>query len=416
MLTLPRHLPAIVRDAFARVAECQDVFELTARTTEVVLEVCGAVGALGVLAVGDDTPCKVLRLIRDNDAGEEPTRFFEQWFAAEIHSRVQTDLKRRLSSISYSNFSWPYHHIDDAPCKIPADYTVLVPVSSALAFKWEGDESFEGYIAILFDAFPQVNEAFIEIVVSLPQLISELVSGFLRTQAVTHRTGSAFAHDIKHYLILGAELLNKLQAGNFDSHQRIMERLTNVMLKMRLETDSYLLHEQERADRLSVSPLQCSLNELVTAAADDVRILFDAAGVRLDVELADDICETALDPALFPSVIHNLVSNGLKYSTTGGSVRLRTISRPDSVSFEVHNDGIGIRAEDQPHLFSPHFRGSNANGITGNGLGLFVAKTIVEAHGGSIAIASGDPCHTCFVISLPRISAADTALALENTP
>jgi signal transduction histidine kinase len=98
-----------------------------------------------------------------------------------------------------------------------------------------------------------------------------------------------------------------------------------------------------------------------------------------------------VDRALFRRVLDNLLENAHKYSRDATAViTLRASSRDGAVEFEIEDHGIGIAEADLPHVFTPFFRGerSRARGAGGVGLGLTLAKRIVEAHGGTIAVDS----------------------------
>ena len=84
----------------------------------------------------------------------------------------------------------------------------------------------------------------------------------------------------------------------------------------------------------------------------------------------------------------NLLANAVKFSPEGSTVFLRAYDEPEALVMEVTDEGIGIPAEDQPHVFEDFFRGENAEGFGGAGLGLSIARKIVQAHDGSIDVTS----------------------------
>ena len=102
-------------------------------------------------------------------------------------------------------------------------------------------------------------------------------------------------------------------------------------------------------------------------------------------------------------VLSNLLSNALKYGVVDGPVTLRTRGEADAAFLEVHNDGGPIAADMLPHLFEPMKRGEGASDIASRsvGLGLYIVKHVVDAHGGGIEVASADT-GTTFVVRLPR--------------
>jgi len=114
------------------------------------------------------------------------------------------------------------------------------------------------------------------------------------------------------------------------------------------------------------------------------------------------------DPVRLEQVISNLVSNAIKYSPTGGTVRIALALVGPDFRIEVTDSGIGIAETDQARLFEPFQRvGETKRAIAGVGLGLFVVKRIVEAHGGRIELASTPGKGSTFTVHVPREAKRD---------
>jgi signal transduction histidine kinase len=128
-------------------------------------------------------------------------------------------------------------------------------------------------------------------------------------------------------------------------------------------------------------------------------------------ELELDVPETPLpvmgNPDRLRQVIGNLLSNAIKYSPQGGVVEVTAAGNGEWVRVEVHDDGIGIPADQQSQIFTKFFRAdAAASGITGTGLGLAVSRDIVESHGGQIGFLSTEGEGTTFFIELPGADGA----------
>jgi signal transduction histidine kinase len=108
-----------------------------------------------------------------------------------------------------------------------------------------------------------------------------------------------------------------------------------------------------------------------------------------------------LDENLLRHILNNLLSNAIKYSATGTTVRLTLERRDDKVVFTVEDSGIGIPAEDLPHLFESFHRAANVQNRQGTGLGLAIVKKSVELHGGTITFDTKVDAGTQFVVELP---------------
>jgi signal transduction histidine kinase len=109
------------------------------------------------------------------------------------------------------------------------------------------------------------------------------------------------------------------------------------------------------------------------------------------------------DRDLLGLAFYNLIDNALKFSGSGNAVQVRAREDGRSLVVEVADGGPGIPAEDLPHIFEELYRGANARGIPGSGLGLALAARIVDLHGGSLKVASrqGERQGTVFSLHLP---------------
>lgn len=109
--------------------------------------------------------------------------------------------------------------------------------------------------------------------------------------------------------------------------------------------------------------------------------------------------EVDVDATRIRQAIGNVLDNAIAYSVDGGTVRIVVERRGDDAVVTVRDTGIGIPVEDLPHVYDRFHRGSNAHGVSGSGLGLSVARSVIEAHGGDITIDSA--VGTTAVIRLP---------------
>jgi two-component system phosphate regulon sensor histidine kinase PhoR len=110
------------------------------------------------------------------------------------------------------------------------------------------------------------------------------------------------------------------------------------------------------------------------------------------------------DPHALRQVLDNLVDNAIKYTRNGGRITVRWNAKPDSVSFEVEDTGIGIPVGDQPRIFERFYRVDKARSreLGGTGLGLAIVKHLVQAMHGSVRVASQVEVGTTFKVTLPR--------------
>lgn len=127
------------------------------------------------------------------------------------------------------------------------------------------------------------------------------------------------------------------------------------------------------------------------------------AGVRLDVELEDDLLPVAAEPRALGQVFSNLVENGIKYTGNGGSVSIRAKNVDRRVVVTVKDTGIGIPAEHLPRIFERFYRvdAGRSRQVGGTGLGLAIVKHLVRRLGGDIEVSSTPGTGTTFEFWLP---------------
>ncbi|HSW81623.1 MAG TPA: ATP-binding protein [Candidatus Saccharimonas sp.] len=145
--------------------------------------------------------------------------------------------------------------------------------------------------------------------------------------------------------------------------------------------------------------LQQSVEEAAFTAKDkEIKLIYD--GIRVPSFVAAD--EIALH-----EVINNLIGNAIKYTDPGGTVTVRLQRENDAYQVAVVDTGIGIPVAAQPNLFTKFYRvhGGLNSGSTGTGLGLFIAKSIIERHGGSITVQSQEGSGSTFTFIMPAFNA-----------
>ena len=120
----------------------------------------------------------------------------------------------------------------------------------------------------------------------------------------------------------------------------------------------------------------------------------EARQIELLLEVPADLPDMKIDRMRMSQAFGNVVSNAIRCTEAGGSIVLRVeLERDEALTISVIDDGIGIDATDLPHLFDRFYRTdqSRNRGIGGTGLGLAITRAIVEAHGGTITVASDGP-------------------------
>jgi len=215
------------------------------------------------------------------------------------------------------------------------------------------------------------------------------------------------AHDLKNPLNairLGADLLHDApltdqQRKALTMMQRATDSMTNLITGL-LETIRV-----ESTANISLEPVQ--INDLIRHSIEDLRILAEKRRQAIHYRPPDESLLIMGDPGRLNSVMSNLLSNAIKFTAAGGSIRVDARWDEEEVVVSVSDNGPGIPHDEIPRVFEHLFRGRAAiqdpnNPVEGTGLGLALAKTVIEQHGGRIWVTSAESEGSTFYFSLPR--------------
>jgi two-component system OmpR family sensor kinase len=212
-------------------------------------------------------------------------------------------------------------------------------------------------------------------------------------------------HEIKNPLTgLRAALANLSEAASPNDREkaainarRDVERLTRLLADLRKLSDL----DERPLEHLPVY-IPNILEEIVEATSS--LPAYQGRTVGLLINNVPSLPLVTGDRDLLGLAFYNLVENALKFSGPGREVEVRAREEGRGVIVEVADGGSGIPAEDLPYLFEELYRGANARGVEGSGLGLALTARIVDLHGGSLEVASrqgGERQGTVFSIHLP---------------
>lgn len=175
-----------------------------------------------------------------------------------------------------------------------------------------------------------------------------------------------------------------------------MTKLVNELLDLaRMEAGHLELHKEQVVLRPYFERIQ---RKFINIARE--------RSIALELEMETPLAEACFDPDRMEQVLTNLIDNALRHTPAAGSVKLRV--RGAGPIIEVSDTGSGIPAEDLPFVFERFYKADKARtrGRSGTGLGLGIAKNIVEAHGGTITVHSKPGEGTTFTIKLPSATGA----------
>jgi PAS domain S-box-containing protein len=213
------------------------------------------------------------------------------------------------------------------------------------------------------------------------------------------------SHDLQNavnVLGLNTQLLLRVQA---ETEAETRMRRYGLALERSTETMSRLIGDlldlqQIEQGTFRIDPQPEAMASLVQDALEPMQALAFEKGVELEVKLGDT--GTALcDRERIVQVLHNLVGNAIKFVPAGGRVVVEAGRDENDVRLAVRDTGPGIQAEDLPHVFERHWQGTSHALRRGSGLGLYIVKTIVEAHGGRVWVESTPGHGASFLFALP---------------
>ena len=201
-------------------------------------------------------------------------------------------------------------------------------------------------------------------------------------------------------------ILEALGDGVVDDPQAVKRYLQIAQRDVR--SLSFLIDDLFQMAQLDAGGLQLdltpgSLSDLISDTLESFSALAAAQGLTLEGSAEPDVDPVRMDTPRIGRVLNNLVGNALRHTPAGGRVEVRARRNGAQVEVVVADTGEGIRPEDLPHVFERFYRGekSRSRATGGAGLGLAIARGIIQAHGGEIRLESSPSTGTRFTFSLP---------------
>ena len=234
----------------------------------------------------------------------------------------------------------------------------------------------------------------------------------VRAEAAEHKERvkmelvAALAHDIKSPLgiIMGyAERLtdqlsaDRANADKVDALDRIQENAQRIV---NLVT-GFLEASKAESGKLEIARRPVAINPLLEQVARQLEPDIRKKNLALELALDDRLPDLTGDCAQLERVFWNLLGNAIKFTPAGGKVAVSSARQGSVVAVSIRDTGIGIQPEDLPLLFTQFRRLNSAAKIDGTGLGLFIVKTIVEAHRGTVQAESPAGGGSNFTVRIP---------------
>src|SRR5882762_7844014 len=242
----------------------------------------------------------------------------------------------------------------------------------------------------------------------LAETLNQMMTRLERSFAALRRFTADASHELKTPLtVLRAGVERAITTSGLPQDTLATLEETLQEIKRMTELVDALL-TLARADE-GIAPLHrepVDLRAILEEARETGELLAEQAGVQMELATPREPVIVPVDASRIRQLILNLVTNAVKYTPSGGSVRMQLGQSDGRVTLTVADTGIGIAAGDLPHIFDRFWRADSARTRTGErpgaGLGLAICKWIAEAHGGTIDVQSRPGRGTTFTVTLPR--------------
>lgn len=212
----------------------------------------------------------------------------------------------------------------------------------------------------------------------------------------------AAAHDLRSP-IASIQSLNQLldKQSQLKEIPELLDFLNQICIYANSIIDEILVMEELNEHRLTFAYI--AIDELLLKCLQDFQYDATLNHITLSSDLKSDVNHIYIDRTSITRVIHNLLSNALKFTPKGGAVTLRSYSESQMLIIEITDTGIGIARDMVPVLFDKYTK-AKRNGINGErstGLGLYLVKKEIDLHAGEVEVYSQEGAGTTFKLRLP---------------
>jgi len=218
---------------------------------------------------------------------------------------------------------------------------------------------------------------------------------------VSHELRSPLAA-IENYL---QTLLGGFAGDLTDKQKRMITRCALRVIDLRALIGDVVDLARMRPEQIQADFEWFDPGEVGTESLEDARLAAAEKDIQLKVEPPPKFEPIVGARRRMRQVFTNLLNNAIKFAPAGSTVTFRAWYEPETLYFEIGDEGPGILPDDLPHIFEDFFRASSTGDTPGVGLGLSIAKKIIDAHNGEIVVKSScdeDRSGTCFIVAIPR--------------
>jgi PAS domain S-box-containing protein len=186
-----------------------------------------------------------------------------------------------------------------------------------------------------------------------------------------------------------------------EKRKKHVDRIKSSVRNLTSILDDFLSLEKLEQGKVEAHSIEFNLKEFIEDAIEEMEGMLKRKQQKINFHFAGEE-EVRQDKKILRNVLLNLLSNAVKYSPEGKEIHVSAEVKDAKVMLSVRDEGIGIPAEAQKHLFDKFFRAKNATNIQGTGLGLNIVQRYVELMDGAIAFSSKENVGTTFTVDFPK--------------
>ena len=241
----------------------------------------------------------------------------------------------------------------------------------------------------------------------MARAFNDMSADVARGQRLREQMTADIAHDLRTPLSVLTGYLEGIREGVLDADAGTIDTMYGEALQLQNLVEDLRTLSMADAGQLRLQRETVSGADLLQGARQAFLPLAEQAGVTLEVAIEEPPPRLHVDPSRVRQVLANLIGNALQHTSPGGHVRLGARLEGATAVLSVADDGAGIPADALPHIFERFYRvdASRSEGGSGSGLGLPIARSLVEAHGGAIAAESEPGRGSTITVRLPAAPA-----------
>jgi len=236
----------------------------------------------------------------------------------------------------------------------------------------------------------------------LAQSFNEMAESLESAERTKKQMIADISHELRTPLTAVRLALEALRDGVIEINPETLAVLHDkILLTTRLVQD---LHQLALADagQLSIHRSPIQMETVVDSIVETVGVQLEDARIRLHQDISAELPSVDIDRQRIEQVLLNLLANAIRHTPQGGTISIEAVADGDAVRVSICDSGPGLSPEDLAHVFDRFYRADDARPSEGGaGLGLSIAKTLIEAHGGRIWAENAPAGGACFRFTLP---------------